>query len=298
MKKFVAALLFLTFAFVPAFSWSGEDVNARLGSFANAINATIPNAATEQNVYSSAWIGKLFPSAPPRLAIGVEAGVTRLDTQPLKDAARIFGVTGLPGMLAYPTLTANARIGGFFLPFDIGFSAMYLNLNKLESIADGLGFRFFDIGGDFRWAVLKGEGPQPQLSVGAGYYYTSGDVSYSKEGLYTKMEYATHTAFVQAQVSKTFIFFTPYLGFRGIFSKSEAKWNWQVSAERILAASNYSSYAYGGAGRKESDWFKNFMPQVYGGFGLNFGFFALNFSAAYEFVNKIWGGNLSIRFQM
>lgn len=298
MKKlFVFAAFFLCSAF-SSFSFTGNDVTQKIGEFSTIINSTVANAATEQNVYSSAWIGKLFPSAPPHLAVGVEAGVTKLDMEPLKDMAQIFGVTGLPSLLVFPTLTANARVGGFFLPFDIGFSAMYLDLTKLDSIADGLGFNFFDIGGDIRWAILKGTGPLPQISVGAGYYYISGSLSYAKEGLAASIDYATHTAFAQAQISKTFIFFTPYVGFRGIVYSSKADWNWAVSPSQIAGAPLYVDTAFAGTGSASADWFGNFLPQVYGGFGLNLAFFALNFGAAYEFKNGIWGGDLSVRFQM
>ena len=294
---FIAAVFFFCAAF-SAYAFDGNDVNQKLGDFSSTLNAIVANAATEQNVYSSAWIGKVFPSAPPHFAAGVEAGVTKFDMSPLKDVANIFSVTGLPSLLVFPTITANARVGGLFLPFDIGVSAMYLDLSKLDSIADGLGFQFFDIGGDIRWAILKGTGPLPQISLGAGYYYTSGRVSYEKEGLVSKVDYACHTAFLQAQISKTFLFITPYLGIRGIVYKSESTWNWFVTPAQIVQSIWYNDTACYGTGSATADWFGNVLPQIYGGVGLNLAFFALNFSAAYEFKNNIWGGNLSIRFQM
>ena len=295
MKKIVFALCVSLMAGL-SFSYTGADVNSKLGDFANEINVTLPNAATQQNVYSSAWIGKVFPSTPPHFALGIEAGVTKFNLKPLKDMAKIFGVSGLPDLMVYPTITANARVGGFFLPFDIGFSAMYLNLSKLDSFAEGLGIKFFNIGGDIRYAILKGEGAAPQLSLGFGYYYIGGSVSYGESGLKANLDYASHTMFGQVQLSKTFMFFTPYLGFRGIFSKSATDWSWSVSAAKV--SPDYVDTTFGGSGKNSNSFGEKFMPQIYGGFGLNFGAFALNFGAAYEFVNKIWGGDFSIRFQM
>lgn len=298
MKKIIFCVVLSLCSAPFLFSFTGLDVDQRLVEFSNDFNKTLPSAATEQNVYSSAWIGKVFPSSPPHFAIGFEAGVTRLNLKPLKDMASLFGISGLPSLVVYPTITANARVGGFFLPFDIGFSAMYMNLTKLDSIAEGVGLRFFDIGGDFRWAILKGEGKMPQLSIGLGYYYIGGKISYSKDDLSAKIDYATHTAFLQAQVSKTFAFFTPFIGLRGIVSKSDTDWAWRATDARIAAASDYSGLSASGSGNVSSNWFDCVMPQVFGGFGLNFGYFALNFAAAYEFRYKNWGGDISIRFQM
>lgn len=300
MKKFFAALFSLALC-APFFSfdfYNGNEVNLRLSEFANGINETLPVAATQQNVYSSAWIGKVFPSAPPHFAIGVEAGVTKLDMEPLKQMAQMFSVTGLPSLMVFPTLTANARVGGLFLPFDVGFSAMGMDLSKLDSIADGLGIQFFNIGGDVRWALLKGDGPLPQISLGAGYYYMGGKVSYNKDGLYARLNYGTHTAFAQAQISKTLLFFTPYVGFRAITCKSSSDWQWFVTPQRIAQSAYYSGNVFAGQGNDSLKWFDKVMTQVYGGFGLNFGFFALNFCASYEFRYQLWGGDFSIRFQM
>ena len=300
MKKttvsFLFALIFGAFGF--SFTYTSYDVNKKLSDFCDDLNLTLPNAATQQNVYSKAWIGKLFPSVPPHFAVGVEAGVTKFNLSPLKDMAQIFGVNGLPSQLVYPTITANARIGGLVLPFDVGFSAMYLDLSNMDSVADGLGLNFFDIGGDIRWAILKGDGPLPQISVGFGYYYTSGKISYAKDGLAANVNYSAQTMFLQAQISKTIIFCTPYLGFRGIVSECDTDWLWLASAAKVASSSLYGDLAFYGAGQNKTSFFDKIMPQVYGGFGMNFGFFALNLGAAYEFVNNIWGADISLRFQM
>ncbi len=298
MKRLFLSAFAATFLLSFSFSFTGQDVNNKLNSFAKGLNMTLANAATQQNVYSSAWIGKLFPSAPPHFAIGVEAGVTKFDLQPLKEMAQIFGVEGIPNLIVYPTITANARVGGFVLPFDIGFSAMYLDFHDIKTLADGFSLKFFDIGGDIRWAILKGEGPLPQVSVGVGYYYIGGKVNYSKDGVAAGFDYVSHTLFCQAQISKTFIFFTPYLGVRGILTKSNADWNWAVDASKISSSPMYQDVSVGGGGKTGLEFFDKFMPQVYGGFGMNFAFFALNLSAAYEFTNNIWGADLSLRFQM
>ncbi|MBQ9625609.1 MAG: hypothetical protein IJR40_00365 [Treponema sp.] len=298
MRKIILSILLAAFFASLSSAYTGADVNGKIDSFANEINLTVAAAATQQNVYSQAWIGKLFPSAPPHFAVGIEAGATRFNLKPLKDAVEIFGMNGAPSDLVYPTITANARIGGFVLPFDIGFSAMYLDLSDMSSLADGFGLNFFDIGGDFRYAILKGEGLLPQVSVGFGYYYIGGKVSFKRDGLAANLDYSSHTMFLQAQISKTIIFFTPYLGFRGIFSNATTNWSWAASASKAASSPMYGDAVLGGAGKSSFGFFDKAMPQVYGGFGMNFSFFALNLGAAYEFTNKIWGADISLRFQM
>lgn len=299
MKKIFVILAFIAFS-AGAFArdYSAADVNNCLSDLSIIMNKTLPNAASQQNVYSQAWIGKVFPSAPPHFAVGLEAGVTKLDLSPLGTVAEIFKVGSLPNTFIYPTITGNVRVGGFFLPFDFGFSCMYMNFSKLKAVSDGFGVKFFDIGGDVRYALLKGEGALPQISLGLGYYYLGGKISLDKDGVSAGIEYATHTLFGQVQVSKTFLFFTPFIGFRGIFSKSDTKWNWAVTNERIASAASYIGTETSGSGSEKASWTDCFIPQIYGGFGIKASFFALNLSGSYDFKHSIWNGNLSMRFQM
>lgn len=299
MKKILAALIVVVCsAAVFAKTFSGDDVNNCLNDFSRDLNKSLPNAASQQNVYAQAWIGKVFPSAPPHLAVGIEASATKLDLSALGNFAEIFKVNGIPKTFVYPMLTANARVGGFVLPFDIGFSCMYMNFSNLKAAAEGFGIKFFNIGGDVRYALLKGEGAWPQLSLGFGYYFINGKVSLDKDGVKAGVDYSSHTMFGQVQLSKTFLFFTPYVGFRGIFSKNSTDWAWSATDKRISDAASYVGAAASGKGNASSNWGDNFIPQIYGGFGLKISFLAINIAGAYDFKNSIWNGNFSLRFQM
>lgn len=297
MKKiFLAALLFLFPLNVFFAAASAADVDESLNSFSENLNASVMNAATQQNVYAEAWIGKLFPSTPPHFGAGFEFGVSKLDLSPLNDVLKIFDAGSVPGTLVFPTITGNFRLGGFVLPFDFGFSFMYLNLSEVK-MADGIGLKYLNLGGDFRWAILKGEGALPQLSVGAGYYYTGGKVSYDNSGLSAGLEFGTHTVFLQTQLSKTLIFFTPYLGLRGIFAASSVDWNWNATSA-LATKADFPNTRLAGSGSVSTSFFADFIPQLYGGFGLRFGGFALNLGGSYDFRNSIWGADLSLRFQL
>lgn len=291
LSLFAAVTLFSAFAQDRAF----DKVSSGMDGFALSLERTLPNAAVQQNVYADAWIGKFFPSAPPHFGIGAEFGVAKFDLSPLKDVADIFGISAVPKTFIFPTFTANARIGGLILPFDVGLSFMYIDLSKLRLI-DGIGVNYFNVGGDFRWAIFKGEGAFPKLSVGGGFYLTKGGFSFEKDGFDTSLDYCVKTAFLSAQISKKFIFFTPYAGFRGIFSDSDIKWNWQVTSE-LASASKYNG-ARAASGTKSSGFFDSFIPQVFGGFGLDISMMAINFGASWDFKNSIWAADVSIRFQL
>lgn len=291
LSLFAAATLFSAFAQVHTF----DKVSSGMDGFALSLEKTLPNAAVQQNVYADAWIGKFFPSAPPHFGFGAEFGVAKFDLSPLKGVADIFGISSVPKTFIFPTFTANARIGGLILPFDVGLSFMYIDLSKLR-IVDGIGIKYFNVGGDFRWAILKGEGAFPKLSVGGGFYLTKGGFSFEKDDFNTSLDYCVKTAFFSAQISKKFIFFTPYAGFRGIFSDSDIKWNWQVSSE-LASASKYNG-VLAASGKQSSGFFDSFVPQVFGGFGLDISMMALNFGASWDFKNSIWAADVSVRFQL
>lgn len=298
MKKFflsffMAAALFSSFAE----GNSIDDVRSGIKGFAESLGNTLPNAALQQNVYADAWIGNFFPSAPPHFGVGAEFGVTKIDLSSLQKVTDIFGISGLNRTFILPTFTANARIGGLILPFDVGLSFMYIDLSKLRLI-DGIGVKYFNVGGDLRWAILKGEGSFPKLSVGAGFYYTKGDFSFEKSDLDTSLDYTTKTAFFSAQISKKFVIFTPYAGFRGIFSNSDIKWNWSVDSELAGKSEYKDKDKLSASGNHSTKFLGSFVPQVFGGFGLDISMMSLTFGASWDFRNSIWAADISIRFQL
>lgn len=50
-----------------------------LNAFAENILVAAPQAATQQNVWADAYIGKLFPSLPPHFGVGISLGGTKMD---------------------------------------------------------------------------------------------------------------------------------------------------------------------------------------------------------------------------
>lgn len=271
-----------------------EQFNTHLDNLASQLNKVIPNAATEQNVYSDAWIGNFFPSVPMHFAAGIEFGLTKFDISELKEAANTLHISSVPNTLLYPTIGVNGKIGGFFLPFDVGFSFFTLDTSKMGNLLNGVNLNLFVIGGNFRYAILQGKGPLPKVSIGVGYYYSNGALGTNSNDSSIQMKYETQTLVAEAQVSKKLIFVTPFLGFRGIFVKSTTDYNWKST----INLGESASPTYSGSGSQSVDFSKDFIPQVFGGVGLSLGLIQLDTNASYDFKNDIWNGGISVRFKL
>lgn len=273
-----------------AFSDDLSDLNTCINNFRDELNAVIPNAATQTNVYADAWIGKFVPSLPMHFAAGIDGGITKFDISELKKAGEIVHITNMPSSLLFPTINANAKIGGIFLPFDIGFSIFYFNSKDLNSIFKNLDIDFFTVSGNLRWAILQGKGICPKWSIGAGYYYSKGSIGKSNGDSSIKFSYVTQTFVAETQVSKTFLFVTPFIGFRAIFCNSDITCNWNSS----LGVNGI----FIGEQHDKQKMFSNFTPQLFGGVGITIGLFEIDVNGSYDFKHSVWSAGTSLRFQM
>lgn len=255
-----------------------------LNAFAGNILVAAPQAATQQNVWADAYIGKLFPSLPPHFGVGISIGGTKMDMTGLKDAATAFegmindfvpdsgdsSITdqlkgtvdfgSIPDIFVMPTVSIDARIGGIFLPFDIGISAMMTNPslfsvdlsdpNSLTSMSAPMTFNAFGFNGsadyltlgiDVRYCVLDGGVILPKVSVGAGYNITKGSfgISSDQSGVDANMNlsFNTQVIYVQAEVSKSIMIATVFGGARALVSNTSTKFGLGISMEqRALSA--------------------------------------------------------------
>ena len=116
------------------------NITKHMNKFSNSLLPVIPNVSLQQGVWPDAYIGKVFPGFPPHLGGGVTAGFATVKTTALKDAikemedALSVKFPTLRETLLFPTITVDAKVGGLFLPFDIGLSIMkipHLSLSKL-----------------------------------------------------------------------------------------------------------------------------------------------------------------------
>lgn len=287
LKKTLLAVLSACIISTAAFAVDTAAVSNGLNDFATQLLTAVPEASTQQNVWADAYIGKVFPSFPPHLGGGFTIGGSQLDMTGLKSAAdaltdsfnsvtettNVFtsflnGSTipsldfgSIPDSFFMPTMSLDLRVGGLFLPFDVGLCAMMTNpslfgvdLKDPSSILDSHGamnfswagyngtFDYITIGADIRYAVLEESLVVPAVSVGLGYMYTKGSFGIStdsstdvpKLGTLTTtanmdISFQSQVLFLQAEVSKNFAIVSVYGGLRGILSNSTNSWAWKYS---------------------------------------------------------------------
>lgn len=351
MKKIFAAVCFACLA-ATAFAVDSDELQKAKDGLSNKLcSATedilagfeklLPEANSLSGVQPDAYIGKLFPSVPPHFAAGINASVTPVKadfvfdnmkvissavSDMLKDVDAIGGVgdfdfgLDFPNTIPYPAASVNARVGGLFLPFDIGVWAVTTgNVFHNKSIGNSptFDFDYTCVGADLRYAVLEGNLILPKISVGAGYQWVHQNIGVSFDKDFTSsfncngedysgkgsldaafnMKLDTHTFFGQIQVSKTILILTPYVGLKALFTTSNCDydWNYETKVEGskvdLLSASKSNSY-------KHTISENGIQTQIFGGLGLNFLLFQTTFNAAYNFSSNQFTGSLGFNVKL
>ena len=298
MSKKIIAIGLVLLLTLSVFATPADKVSQGLEDFSIQLFDVIPNVALQQGVWPEAWIGNIFPSAPPHFGLGLSFGAAELPIEGLNKALSQFnevsGGASFPSLgdsLAFPTFTADARVGGVFLPFDIGMSFMRLPNMKFDNVT----FDYLTIGGSLRYAILQDKIIIPAVSVGMGFMYNKGFVEVKVEdSAFVRSDFETTSIFFEAQVSKKILFLVPFLGFRGVMAQSTNSWAWEYNA----TFEGYGTIGQVEKGTVNRGFGDRFHPQLFGGIGFDIFMFHANLSASYDFVSSIWGANLGLRFQM
>ena len=279
-----------------------------LNDLTDVMTDVIPNAQLQQNVWADAWIGHILPK--PNFGFGVNAGVSKLKLDSLKSAGNALGMdmSGVPSTMVFPVATVDLRVGGFFLPFDVGFTISGLDTSKIGPLNKAISpayFDFFTIGGDIRYAVLKGGAILPKVSVGLGVYHMSGHIGAEKDGSAAEMDFSATTLSLSAQVSKKLVFFVPFAGARVMFTSSSVNWKAKANWKKILGTSNslaeaieYKILPETFSGGTDKGLFEHVRPVIYGGFAFDLAVIDITLSGSYDFVSSIPSGAVSIRFAL
>ncbi len=279
-----------------------------LNDLTDVMTDVIPNAQLQQNVWADAWIGHILPK--PNFGFGVNAGVSKLKLDSLKSAGNALGMdmSGVPSTMVFPVATVDLRVGGFFLPFDVGFTISGLDTSKIGPLNKAISpayFDFFTIGGDIRYAVLKGGAILPKVSVGLGVYHMSGHIGAEKDGSAAEMDFSATTLSLSAQVSKKLVFFVPFAGARVMFTSSSVNWKAKANWKKILKTNSNIQNAidYGilpthFSGGSDKGLFEHVRPVIYGGFAFDLAVIDITLSGSYDFVSSIPSGAVSVRFAL
>ena len=305
MKKLLCFILifgisFSAFSF-PSDQYAIDQISNALVNFTNDLHTSVPNLATQQNVWADAYIGKLIPSVPPHFGGGASIGAVLMDTSSLKDISNLMGISFDFPVAPLPTVALDLRIGGLFIPFDLGVNAMNINNWTIKAGSTDLTFNFKTAGADIRFPLIQQNVVLPNLSLGISYQYSEGSVkldsSTTMNGVSTDanaiVNYKTNMLGITAQLSKQVLFLVPYGGFRAIMQQGSYNWNTQFNAS--VAGNSQLISANGGINKQFGD---NFICQGFFGLGLNFFVVQKTIGASFEFTNQEWGGSLSVRLKL
>ncbi len=229
-------------------SFDLDSIENGFAGFADTVAPALPFNATLGLVWSDAYVGNF-----PHFGVGATVGATTIPAEALKPVFTVLG-SELPEYVKavenlgvpMPAFAVEGRIGGFFLPFDVGLKYGFVPSDLLADQGVGLDYQFF--GGEVRYALIKQNLVLPNVSVGLGISRlnagitldspigdltitefdvpnTSGGIdSYSVnvENPRIAFDWGTTIVDVKAQVSKSFFIVTPYAGLGATYGASDA----------------------------------------------------------------------------
>ena len=294
------------------------DLQRAASNFSSTLAESLPLNASLGLNWSDAHIGKLFPSIPPSFGVGVSAGFTTMELSDMDTLAEYLGFGGLPniGRMPFPGYTVEARIGGLFLPFDIGFKFGYLPQLEFSNFS----IDYFLIGGDIRYAILN-RPFLPRISIGIGFNYMRGSIGgRSGSGLTfnyndgadtitvsppeVNLSWRTHSLDLRAQISHSFLIVTPYLGIGASYAWSRAGYEVRANVtdtgdvNAYLSARGLDGMDVTSTGISSNIYNNAFGFRVFGGMSLNMAVIRLDFTMIYSFLDGNYGASLGLRFQL
>ena len=290
-----------------------NDLKNGLNTFVNDATKSLPFAASAGLDWSDAWIGNVV-DVPPHFGLGVGGGFTSIPGGTVKPLiTALGGDTGGFNDLPLPFLVLNGRVGGFVLPFDVGFKVGYFPAVTVS----GYTINYQNYGVDFRYALVKGDVLWPTISVGVGvdYMKASVEASYGSALSYSDANYTLNAtapkatldvsalAFeAKAQVSKTFLFIlTPYVGLAAGSGSATAKAG--VSSNLTTTAPSLSYWdkylgSVTAAGFSKDNTSTPIGFRIYGGTSINIFLLKLDLQGLYNVVDGGYGLSAGLRFQL
>jgi len=188
---------------------------------------------------------------------------------------------------------------------------------------------YFVIGGDFRYAVLRGRGLLPTVSVGVGFTRMRGGIGVSAEDLgfgFAFEDQGTGQAITgtlnvtdpqigiawsadvldfKAQVSKRFFFITPYLGLGASHGWSRVSYGANAGMS-IYSSHNITLENLGNEfginidemGMSSEISTRGWSFRAFGGFSLNLLALRIDFTGLYNLRDRNFGGTVGVRIQI
>jgi len=336
MKR-ALVLVVVLFSATSVFAVNYSTFQDGFNEFAKDLANATPFSSSIGLEWSQAYIGQF-----PHFGLGITAGVTTISAGAIKTFTDAVGMT-LPSDFSYvntyglplPGYTIDARIGGFVLPFDIGFKLGYIPPGTFPKVD----VDYLLLGFDVRYGLLKDQGFTPAVSVGLGYnhvrttvtvpgflggnvtiaqVYDPGTASNHTLSLSNPdfgLDWSTNVVELKAQISKSLIFITPYLGVGAAVSFGTSASGGvtshllydgsQISQAQIDRITSY----YKGLGQTPPDFSTTgitakansgagFDLRAFGGISVNLFILYLDLGIGYDFSTSALGGSLNARISI
>jgi hypothetical protein len=324
---FLGFLLIFATAPKPVFAFEIDDLHSGLSNFSDELVKSLPFNSSIGLNWSDAYVGKFFPSVPPHFGVGGSFGFTTMDLGAIENLAKVLGYD-LPfggSKLYFPAYTAEGRLGGFFLPFDVGVKFGMLPGTKLWGTSTKMNYLL--LGADLRYAVLDGKSRTllPNISIGLGFNYLKGGLSSSVGQAVdidvngttdritidkpdVELSWSTKSLELTLQISKNILIITPYLGFGASYSWSEVGYDADAAVQYngnditqsdinalrpVLGGINLGS---GGISSSKQD--GAFGLRGFGGISLDLMVFHLDMTGLFNFFDKNYGAQIGFRVQL
>jgi hypothetical protein len=327
-KIIVVALIMVLGTLIPAFSQNFlGDLQDNTNKFADSLAKSLPFNSVIGLNWSDAYIGQLF-GVPPHFGIGVSGGITTMDYGVVEKLLGDFSVS-MPfslNRMIIPGYTVEVRIGGLILPFDGGFK---FGILPGVNLRDNFKLDYTLVGGEIRYALLRGKGVLPKVSLGFGINYLAGGIRTSAggksfvfgtspahtltlENSELNLSWFTTTYDFKAQISKSFFIITPYLGLGTSFAQSKAgytvdsrlSYDGSPVSEVNQIIEDLKGAGISGIDFNDAEGFSSFHAisgwglRIFGGFSLNIAVLKLDFTGMYNFLDSNYGGSFGIRIQL
>lgn len=328
MKRFGRILVLgaaLCLCAVPVFSQdvSIEKIRDTMDEFTGSLAESLPFNSSLGLNWADAHI-KNFP----HFGVGLSLGFSTMEMSSIDELLACFGpalpdfVSGFGGF-PVPGYTAEGRLGGFILPFDVGFKFGIMPVKTLE---ENEKLDYLLVGGDVRYAIVKENVVLPAISVGVGFNYLSGELG-MKAGEDRRIDFpngsggtetitlgapklnlnwSTAVLDFKAQISKSFFIITPYLGVGA--SNGWSKAGYGIKSDITSSSSDfnqikdifakYGIYDLDKTGFSSEAEFSGWSFRVFGGMSINLALFKIDVTGMYNFIDKNYGISLGTRLQI
>jgi hypothetical protein len=329
-KKFAVLIFLSVFGFVSAFGQSLADLQKGVQGLSDSFSRVLTFNSTLGLNWSDAYIGKLI-DAPPHFGVGVTLGATSVNLEKLTGDISSAGMgSSIPDLkvLPIPTALAELRIGGFILPFDVGFKVDFIpNINLEIGEGANTNFKYLLLGFDLRYAVLEDKRMLPAISVATGLNFLNGGISADTATIPYSFEYANNTYTInfnnpeayfdwhnftwdfRAQVSKKIAIVTPYAGLGASVGWTTIDYGLSSAVsfdaggdlalvQAFLKEKGLGDLSIDRHGISSEIKTVDFGMRIFGGLSLNIAVIRLDLTGMFNFLDQSFGAGLGLRFQL